>query len=99
MSELEGVTLSNPSLDRRGSRGPEKGCDLPNVSKPELEGGGLAVRPHNSPVGLWSDEKYNPIKRMSPPPAITGMYLTHPKARWEAAARPGAGSSCLSDAA
>ena len=53
----------------------------------------------NSPEGLWSDEKYNPIKRMSPPPAITGMYLTQPKARWEAVARPGAGSSCLSDAA
>lgn len=99
MSELEGVTLSNPSLDRRGSRGPEKGCDLPNVSKPELEGGGLAVRPHNSPVGLWADEKYNPIKGMGPPPAIIGMYLTQPKARGEAVARPGAGSSHLSDAA
>lgn len=69
------------------------------VSKPELKGGGLAARPHNSPVGLWADEKYNLIKGMGPPPAITGMYLTQPKARGEAVARPGAGSSHLSDAA
>lgn len=99
MSKLEGVTLSNPSLDRRGSRGPEKGCDLPKFSKPELDGGGLAARPHSSPVGLWSDGKYNPIKGMRSPPAITGMYLTQPKARQEVAARPGAGPSRLSDVA
>lgn len=72
---------------------------MPKISKPELDRGGLAARPDSSPVGLWSDGKYNPIKGMHPPPAITGMYLTQPKARREEEARPGAGSSCLSDAA
>lgn len=98
MSERwKGSPCPTPHLTDEEAEAPEKGCDLPNVSKPELEGGGLAVRPHNSPVGLWADEKYNPIKGMGPS-SRDYRYVPDP-AQGKEAARPGAGSSHLSDAA